>query len=124
MRGVSGHGDASDERLPISEIPQSRHVVRVAEQWFPTTGGLDAVMPDGQVVTRDGRLIHHDVARVRSLAEESREQLMAGPACPTRACGGRLPTRTRGPRALRGVGRRPRPRSEPGGTRARDARVA
>jgi len=77
MRGVSGHGDASDERLPISEIPQSRHVVRVAEQWFPTTGGLDAVMPDGQVVTRDGRLIHHDVARVRSLAEESREQLMA-----------------------------------------------
>jgi len=40
IRCVWAYGNANDEWLPISEIPQSRDVVRVAEQWFPAKGGL------------------------------------------------------------------------------------
>ncbi|MDA8296915.1 MAG: amidohydrolase family protein [Actinomycetota bacterium] len=36
IRCVWGYGNSNDEWLPISSIPQSRDVVRIAEQWFPT----------------------------------------------------------------------------------------
>ncbi|HUZ21851.1 MAG TPA: hypothetical protein VMU75_14915 [Acidimicrobiales bacterium] len=38
---------------------------------------VDTVILDGQVVKEGGRLLHHDFARVRSLAEEARDRLMA-----------------------------------------------
>jgi cytosine/adenosine deaminase-related metal-dependent hydrolase len=34
IRCVWAHGNANDEWLPVSDIPQSRDVLRIAEQWF------------------------------------------------------------------------------------------
>lgn len=39
IRCVWAYGNSNDEWLPISAIPQSRDVVRVAEQWFPSKNG-------------------------------------------------------------------------------------
>ena len=38
---------------------------------------VDTVLVDGEVVKRDGKLVHHDFAHVRRLAEEARDRLMA-----------------------------------------------
>ncbi|MDA8290603.1 MAG: amidohydrolase family protein [Actinomycetota bacterium] len=39
IRAVWGYGNSNDEWLPISEVPQSRDVVRIAERWFPSRDG-------------------------------------------------------------------------------------
>ena len=39
IRAVWAYGNSNDEWLPISEIPQSRDVARIASQWFPTRNG-------------------------------------------------------------------------------------
>lgn len=39
IRCVWAYGNSNDEWLPISSIPQSRDVVRIADQWFPSKDG-------------------------------------------------------------------------------------
>ena len=38
IRSVWAYGNSNDEWLPISSLPQSRDVVRIAKQWFPSKG--------------------------------------------------------------------------------------
>jgi cytosine/adenosine deaminase-related metal-dependent hydrolase len=40
IRAVWGYGNSNDEWLPVSDVPQSRDVVRIAEQWFSSTDQL------------------------------------------------------------------------------------
>jgi 5-methylthioadenosine/S-adenosylhomocysteine deaminase len=40
IRCVWAHGNANDEWLPVSDIPQSRDVVRIASQWFSSSDQL------------------------------------------------------------------------------------
>jgi cytosine/adenosine deaminase-related metal-dependent hydrolase len=51
---------------PVGAIVESGHPMLV-----------DLVMVDGEILKRDGRLLHHDFAHVRALAERSRDALMA-----------------------------------------------
>ncbi len=39
IRAVWGYGNSNDEWLPISDVPQSRDVVRIAGQWFSSGTG-------------------------------------------------------------------------------------
>ena len=38
---------------------------------------VDTVMVEGQIVKKDGRLTHHELSRVRALAEEARDRIMS-----------------------------------------------
>jgi cytosine/adenosine deaminase-related metal-dependent hydrolase len=38
---------------------------------------VDTVFVDGKLVKRDGKLLHHDFAQVRRLAEEARDRVLA-----------------------------------------------
>ena len=38
---------------------------------------VDTVFVDGKLVKKDGKLLHHDFARVRKLAEEARDRVLA-----------------------------------------------
>lgn len=40
IRCVWAHGNANDEWLPVSDVPQSRDVVRIASQWFSSSDQL------------------------------------------------------------------------------------
>ncbi len=56
IRSVWAHGNSNDEWLPVSDKPQSRDVVRIAEQWFSSKDQLVtlALAPRGpQFATRE-----------------------------------------------------------------------
>ncbi len=56
IRAVWACGNSNDEWLPVSEVPQSRDVVRIAERWFsgPTGRVTLALAPRGpQFATKD-----------------------------------------------------------------------
>lgn len=56
IRAVWACGNSNDEWLPISDVPQSRDVLRIAKQWFPSNSGLVtlALAPRGpQFATKD-----------------------------------------------------------------------
>ncbi|MEN3357090.1 MAG: 5-methylthioadenosine/S-adenosylhomocysteine deaminase [Mycobacteriales bacterium] len=40
IRAVWAYGNSNDEWLPVSDVPQSRDVVRIAERWFSSTDQL------------------------------------------------------------------------------------
>ncbi|MGH9100878.1 MAG: amidohydrolase family protein, partial [Acidimicrobiales bacterium] len=40
IRAVWGCGNSNDEWLPISDVPQSRDIVRIAERWFSSKDAL------------------------------------------------------------------------------------
>lgn len=40
IRAVWAYGNANDEWLPVSDVPQSRDVVRIAAEWFSSTDQL------------------------------------------------------------------------------------
>lgn len=66
IRCVWGYGNSNDEWLPVSEIPQSRDVVRIAEQWFSSPNELVslALAPRGpQFATKDVTLEDFALAR-------------------------------------------------------------
>jgi cytosine/adenosine deaminase-related metal-dependent hydrolase len=56
IRCVWAYGNSNDEWLPVSDVPQSRDVVRIAEQWFSSSDQLVtlALAPRGpQFATKD-----------------------------------------------------------------------
>lgn len=56
IRAVWAYGNSNDEWLPVSDVPQSRDVVRIAEKWFSSPDQLVtlALAPRGpQFATRD-----------------------------------------------------------------------
>ena len=66
VRCVWAHGNANDEWLPVSDIPQSRDVVRIAKQWFQTSAQLVtlALAPRGpQFATKEVTLEDFALAR-------------------------------------------------------------
>jgi 5-methylthioadenosine/S-adenosylhomocysteine deaminase len=66
IRCVWAHGNANDEWLPVSDIPQSRDVVRIAKQWFDSPDQLVtlALAPRGpQFATKDVTLLDFALAR-------------------------------------------------------------
>ena len=66
IRCVWGHGNSNDEWLPVSDIPQSRDVVRIAKQWFDSPDQLVslALAPRGpQFATKDVTLEDFALAR-------------------------------------------------------------
>lgn len=68
IRCVWAHGNANDEWLPVSDIPQSRDVVRIAKQWFDSPDQLVtlALAPRGpQFATKEVTL--HDFGLAREL---------------------------------------------------------
>ena len=59
IRAVWACGNSNDEWLPVSDVPQSRDVVRIAEQWFPAKNALVtlALAPRGsQFATKEATL--------------------------------------------------------------------
>jgi 5-methylthioadenosine/S-adenosylhomocysteine deaminase len=70
IRCVWGCGNSNDEWLPVSDIPQSRDVVRIAEQWFSSTDQLVtlALAPRGpQFATKEVTLQDFHLARELSI---------------------------------------------------------
>jgi 5-methylthioadenosine/S-adenosylhomocysteine deaminase len=70
IRSVWACGNSNDEWLPISDLPQSRDVVRIAEQWFSSTDQLVtlALAPRGpQFATKDVTLQDFALARELSI---------------------------------------------------------
>lgn len=66
VRCIWAHGNANDEWLPVSDIPQSRDVVRIAKQWFHSSDQLVtlALAPRGpQFATKDVTLQDFALAR-------------------------------------------------------------
>ncbi|MFB9315574.1 amidohydrolase family protein [Nocardioides plantarum] len=56
IRCVWAYGNSNDEWLPVSDVPQSRDVMRIAEQWFSSSDQLVtlALAPRGpQFATKD-----------------------------------------------------------------------
>jgi 5-methylthioadenosine/S-adenosylhomocysteine deaminase len=68
IRAVWAYGNSNDEWLPVSDVPQSRDVVRIAERWFSSTDQLVrlALAPRGpQFATAE--VSRHDLALAREL---------------------------------------------------------
>jgi len=66
IRCVWAHGNSNDEWLPVSDIPQSRDVVRIAKQWFDRGDQLVtlALAPRGpQFATKEVTLEDFGLAR-------------------------------------------------------------
>ncbi|MBN9619904.1 MAG: amidohydrolase family protein, partial [Actinobacteria bacterium] len=66
IRCVWAHGNANDEWLPVSDVPQSRDVVRIAKQWFDSPDQLVtlALAPRGpQFATKEVTLEDFGLAR-------------------------------------------------------------
>ncbi len=66
IRCVWAYGNSNDEWLPVSDVPQSRDVVRIANQWFPSRGGKVtlALAPRGpQFATKQVTLSDFALAR-------------------------------------------------------------
>jgi len=66
IRCVWGYGNSNDEWLPVSEIPQSTDVKRIAQQWFSSPNELVslALAPRGpQFATKDVTLQDFALAR-------------------------------------------------------------
>lgn len=66
IRCVWGYGNSNDEWLPVSDVPQSRDVARVAEQWFSSGDQLMtlALAPRGpQFATQDVTIADFGLAR-------------------------------------------------------------
>lgn len=66
IRCVWAYGNSNDEWLPVSDKPQSRDVVRIAKQWFPSADQLVtlALAPRGpQFATKDVTIQDFGLAR-------------------------------------------------------------
>ncbi|MCU1617127.1 MAG: atzA 1 [Frankiales bacterium] len=66
IRCVWGYGNSNDEWLPVSDVPQSRDVVRIAEKWFSSADQLVslALAPRGpQFATKAATLQDFGLAR-------------------------------------------------------------
>lgn len=66
IRAVWAYGNSNDEWLPVSAVPQSRDVVRIAEQWFSSPDQLVslALAPRGpQFATREVTAADFGLAR-------------------------------------------------------------
>ncbi len=66
IRAVWAFGNSNDEWLPISKVPQSRDLLRIASQWFPASNGLVtlALAPRGpQFATKEVTLADFALAR-------------------------------------------------------------
>ena len=66
IRAVWAYGNSNDEWLPVSDVPQSRDVVRIKEEWFSATGGRVtlALAPRGpQFATKEVTLHDFDLAK-------------------------------------------------------------
>ena len=66
IRAVWGCGNSNDEWLPVSETPQSRDVVRIAERWFSSPDQLVtlALAPRGpQFATKEATKLDFELAQ-------------------------------------------------------------